>query len=60
MLEGLAGLGVDYTDVVQVLQDEGVEKLDASWDEMAEKLAVTLHDCRSAQPHRTDGSREQT
>ncbi|HEY3867296.1 MAG TPA: transaldolase [Actinocrinis sp.] len=30
----LEGLGISYDDVVQVLEDEGVEKFDASWGEL--------------------------
>ncbi|MGW3044010.1 hypothetical protein ACWC9T_29100 [Kitasatospora sp. NPDC001159] len=42
-LEGLAAPGIDYMDVVQVLEDEGVAKFDASWEELAGKLAAGLH-----------------
>ena len=31
VLDDLAALGIDYDDVVEVLEDEGVEKFDASW-----------------------------
>ena len=34
VLDGLAALGVDYDEVVQVLEDEGVEKFEASWNEL--------------------------
>ncbi len=42
VLDDLAGLGVDYDDVVQVLEDEGVAKFDASWDHLGQQLAHTL------------------
>ncbi|HEY3483071.1 MAG TPA: transaldolase family protein, partial [Streptomyces sp.] len=42
VLEELAVLGVDYTDVVQGLEDDGVAKFDASWDKLAGKLASRL------------------
>ena len=34
VLERVAAVGVSYDDVVQVLEDEGVEKFDKSWDEL--------------------------
>ena len=36
MLDDLAAAGIDYDDVVQVLEDEGVEKFEASWNELLE------------------------
>ncbi|TNC29414.1 transaldolase [Amycolatopsis alkalitolerans] len=41
-LDDLAELGVDYDDVVRVLEEEGVAKFDASWDHLGEQLARTL------------------
>jgi transaldolase len=58
VLKELAGLGIDYADVVQVLEDEGVEKFDASWDELAGKLAAGLRGSDGARSHGTDGGRE--
>jgi transaldolase len=57
-LEELAALGIDYAGVVQVLEDEGMEKFDTSWNELVEKLAVSPHESDSGQPHGTDRSRE--
>ncbi|MCQ4043789.1 hypothetical protein ACFOSC_26400 [Streptantibioticus rubrisoli] len=51
----IPALGADYADVVQVLEDEGVEKFDASWNELAQKLAVSPHEPDGSQ---TDHSRE--
>jgi transaldolase len=34
VLDDLADLGIDYGDVVQVLEDEGVEKFETSWNEL--------------------------
>ncbi|MBN9102756.1 MAG: transaldolase [Pseudonocardia sp.] len=42
VLDDLAGLGIDYEDVVQVLEDEGVATFDASWDRLSTQLARTL------------------
>jgi transaldolase len=58
VLEDLADAGVDYGDVVQVLEDQGVETFDASWDELAGKLTARLHASSSARPGRTDDSGE--
>ncbi|WP_042411723.1 transaldolase, partial [Streptacidiphilus carbonis] len=41
-IDGLAGLGISYDDVVQVLEDEGVEKFEASWKELLDTVAVSL------------------
>ncbi len=34
VLDALARIGVSYSDVVQVLEDEGVEKFEASWADL--------------------------
>lgn len=38
----LADVGVDMADVVQVLEDEGVEKFEASWNELLESTRKEL------------------
>jgi transaldolase len=38
----LAGVGVDMDDVVQVLEDEGVDKFEASWKELLEGVHKSL------------------
>ena len=38
----LAAAGVDMDDVVQVLEDEGVEKFEASWRELVESTRSEL------------------
>lgn len=43
VLGRLDDAGIDYDDVVQVLEDEGVAKFEASWDELAGKLAGSLN-----------------
>lgn len=58
VLDALAGLGVDYADVVQVLEDQGVEKFDASWDELAGKLTARLNASADGRPDLTGDSRE--
>ncbi|WP_404313407.1 transaldolase [Agrococcus terreus] len=42
VLDALEAVGVSYADVVQVLEDEGVEKFDASWAELVETVRGQL------------------
>ncbi|HET7327281.1 MAG TPA: transaldolase [Nocardioidaceae bacterium] len=42
VLDRLGELGVDYDDVVQVLEDEGVEKFEASWKELLDTVSDAL------------------
>jgi transaldolase len=41
-MAALADAGIDYDSVVQVLEDEGVEKFAASWGEMTESVQTEL------------------
>ncbi|WLQ33164.1 transaldolase [Streptomyces castrisilvae] len=41
-LEAIKKLGVDYDDVVQVLEDEGVEKFEASWTDLLNSTEAEL------------------
>ena len=43
VLRELAALGIDYHNVVQVLEDQGVSAFEASWDQLGQRLATTLH-----------------
>ncbi|MFC1413738.1 transaldolase [Streptacidiphilus sp. N1-12] len=43
-IDGLAALGVSYDDVVQVLEDEGVEKFEASWKELLDTVSASLQE----------------
>jgi len=45
VMDDLARLGVDYDDVIEVLENEGVEKFVTSWDE----LTATVRDQLAAQ-----------
>ena len=38
----LEGLGIGYDDVVQVLEDEGVSKFAASWQQFADTISSEL------------------
>ena len=42
LLDELAGLGVSYDDVVQVLEDEGVAKFAASWNELLDTIRTSM------------------
>jgi transaldolase len=42
VLDDLASLGIDYDDVVQTLEDQGVSAFDASWDHLGQRLATAL------------------
>jgi transaldolase len=42
VLDGLAGLGIDYDDVVETLEREGVEKFEASWLELLRGVETQL------------------
>jgi transaldolase len=42
VLADLAALGIDYDDVVQVLEDEGVQKFEASWIELLDGVQKSL------------------
>ena len=52
VLDRLRALGIDYDDVVQTLEDDGVAKFDASWDQLGARLAATLR----RKPARQQGS----
>ncbi|HET8599517.1 MAG TPA: transaldolase [Segeticoccus sp.] len=42
VLDRLGQVGVDYDDVVQQLEDEGLSKFDAAWDQLADRLRDAL------------------
>ncbi|MBT2519152.1 transaldolase [Streptomyces sp. ISL-90] len=41
-LDALAEVGVSYDEAMETLEAEGVEKFDASWDELVESVTVAL------------------
>jgi transaldolase len=43
VLDDLAGLGIDYDDVVELLEVEGVQKFDDSWNQLLESLQGQLN-----------------
>ena len=42
VLDQLAAVGIDYDDVVKVLEVEGVEKFEASWNELIDSVQAEL------------------
>jgi transaldolase len=42
VLDGLRALGIDYDNVVQELEDDGVAKFEQAWDHLGKQLATTL------------------
>ena len=46
-LADLAAVGIDLDDVVQVLEDEGVEKFEKSWQELVDTIQGQLDKARS-------------
>jgi transaldolase len=42
VLDGLAELGISYDDVVQVLEDEAIEKFETSWTELIDSIDAEL------------------
>jgi len=50
LMRELADAGVDVADVVQVLEDEGVEKFEASWSELQESTRSELTRLAVEQP----------
>jgi len=43
VLDRLRAVGVDLDEVMQGLEDSAVSKFDASWDQLGEQLAASLH-----------------
>lgn len=41
-LDAIKKLGISYDDVVQVLEDEGVEKFEASWNDLLKSTEAEL------------------
>ncbi|RZS82811.1 transaldolase [Motilibacter rhizosphaerae] len=42
VLDALAAVGVDYDDVVQALEDEGLDKFEVSWNELIDSVSGEL------------------
>ena len=44
VLDQLQRLGIDYDEVTQKLEDNGVTTFDAAWERFGEQLAATLRE----------------
>jgi transaldolase len=42
VIADLETLGISYDDVVQVLEDEGVAKFEASWNELLDTIRINM------------------
>jgi transaldolase len=49
VLDSLASLGIDYDDVIETLEREGVEKFSASWEEFAQTVGGELSHTAASQ-----------
>ena len=54
VLDDLAAVGIDYHDVVQVLEDEGVDKFEASWADVTDRLTDRLAQPGASHPRRKE------
>jgi transaldolase len=47
VMDDLAAVGISYDDVVNVLEEEGVEKFETSWHELVETVQTALDDAKA-------------
>ena len=47
-MDALASVGIDYDDVIAVLEKEGVDKFVASWNELLDTVSEQLEQAKSA------------
>jgi transaldolase len=55
-MSDLAAVGIDFDDVVQVLEDEGVEKFETSWVELLEGVQKSLDAARKGSASPSDAA----
>ena len=55
VLDALATQGIDYDDVVDVLEREGVEKFERSWDELVDTVQAALDGDNKEQARQDSG-----
>jgi transaldolase len=46
VMDDLAAVGISYDEVVEVLEDEGVEKFEASWHDLVNTVQTALDDAK--------------
>ena len=51
VFDDLRQLGIEFEDVVEVLEREGVQKFDASWAELVEDVEIILGEFKSGHEH---------
>jgi len=56
VLDSLASVGIDFDDVVDVLEKEGVQKFDASWGELVETVQTALEEAKQGADSPGDGA----
>jgi transaldolase len=56
VMADLAAVGVDFNDVVKVLEDEGVDKFEASWKELLEGVDKSLKAAASGSSSPSDAA----
>nr|WP_296073844.1 transaldolase [uncultured Actinoplanes sp.] len=56
VMADLAAVGIDFDDVVQVLEDEGVEKFEASWVELLDGVKKSLDAAASGSSSPSDAA----
>jgi transaldolase len=59
VMDDLAAVGISYDDVVQVLEDEGVEKFEASWHELVTTVQTALDDAHQGKENPGAGASPQ-
>ena len=53
-------MGVDFDDVLDVLEREGVPKFDASWGELVETVQTALKEAKQGKDRPGDGAEPDT
>jgi transaldolase len=56
VFDNLAAVGIDFADVVDVLEKEGVQKFDASWAELVETVQTALDEAKQGKDSPGDGA----
>jgi len=56
VFDDLAAVGIDFDDVVDVLEREGVEKFDASWAELVETVQTALDEAKQGKDSPGEGA----
>jgi transaldolase len=47
VLDAVVAVGVDWDEVLQVLESEGVSKFEASWDELVETVRAQMEKAKA-------------